>query len=77
MLLPPVAVSAYITHCYLGETPKWDLGGERGWGHLVFVIKELAQQGGLETQCGDGPQSTLPDLNRPAVKSVSDAMGGN
>lgn len=28
MLLLVVQVSAYIIHCYLGETIKWDLDGE-------------------------------------------------
>lgn len=35
MLLLVVQVSAYIIHCYLGETIKWDLDGRQiGWGTL-------------------------------------------
>lgn len=44
MLLLVVQVPAYIIHCYLGETLKWDLDGAIGWGKLD-VCQETGQTG--------------------------------
>lgn len=61
-MLLVVEVSAYITHCYLGET-KWDLGGETGGEHLMFIIKKLAKQGSLEMQVMTRLRRAFRDLN--------------
>lgn len=61
-MLLVVEVSACITHCYLGET-KWDLGGETGGEHLMFIIKKLAKQGSLEMQVMTRLRRAFRDLN--------------
>lgn len=75
-MLPVVEVSAYITHCYLGET-KWDLGGETGGEHLMFIIKKLAKQGSLEMQVMTRLRSAFRDLNASTVTGIWRQCGGD